>query len=157
MRLAYAVPGDWWRPEIEAQEAPRPAERHAGASRTAYGALLAFTLVLLLAPQHRFPVLATLRIAFLTGVLAIVAHVWNRWALALPLARPTRETRVAFLLLSWTLVGLPFSYWPGGSVELLLDLYLKALVVFWLLGNVVDSLPRLVAMAWTLTLLAIPL
>jgi O-antigen ligase len=159
MRLAYAVPSEWWRPEI-AEARPVPAGRasvDAATSPLAYAALLAFTLILLLAPQHRFPVLATLRIALLSGVLAIVAHVWNRWALGLPLARPARETRLVFLLLVWTLVGLPFSYWPGGSVELLLDLYLKALVVFWLIGNVVDTLPRLRGMAWTLTLLSIPL
>jgi O-antigen ligase len=158
MTLAYAVPSEWWRPEPAAASAEHASVHpDAAASRLAYASLLAFTLILLLAPQHRFTLLGTLRIAFLTGVLAIVAHVWNRWALGLPLARPARETRLAFLLLVWTLLGLPFSYWPGGSVELLLELYLKALVVFWLIGNVVDTLPRLRGMAWTLTLLSLPL
>jgi O-antigen ligase len=157
MSLACAAAGEWWRPEIAAGPARERAERQAPTSGLAYAALLAFTLILLLAPQHRLPLLATLRVAFLTGMLAIVAHVWNRWALGLPLARPARETRLALLLLLWTLFGLPFSYWPGGSVELLLDLYLKALVVFWLIGNLVDTLPRLQGMAWTLSLLSVPL
>jgi O-antigen ligase len=39
----------------------------------------------------------------------------------------------------------------------ILDLYIKAFVVFWLIANVVNSAGRLRAMLWTLALLMIPL
>jgi hypothetical protein len=113
--------------------------------------------VLLLAPQHVFPVLAKLRIALLAGAIAIVAHTRERWARGLPLHQPGREMSLAGWLLVWSLVGIPFSLWPGGSLALLLDLYIKALAVFWMIGNLVDTLPRLRGMAWTLTLLTVAL
>jgi len=75
----------------------------------------------------------------------------------LPLARPGREARFAAALLVWALVGWPFSLWPGGTLALVLDLYLKALIVFWLISNLVDTLPRLRGMAWTLTWLTVAL
>jgi O-antigen ligase len=162
MGFADAVATDWWRPQPPARGAAlasgtASAATDATASPLAYRALIAFTCVLLLAPQHVFPILGRLRIALLAGVVAIVAHTWQRWEQGLPLTRPGREMSLAGALLVWALAGVPFSQWPGGSLALLLDLYLKALAVFWLIGNVVDTLPRLRGMAWTLTLLTVAL
>jgi putative inorganic carbon (hco3(-)) transporter len=161
MRAASPVAAaEWWRPASD-PVAPVAREgevsRDSAASPVAYAALIAFTSVLLLAPQNVFPVLGRLRIALLLGAVAIVAHMRDRWALSLPVTKPMREMTLAAGLLAWTLVGMPFSQWPGGSLALLLDLYIKALAVFWLIGNVVDTLPRLRRMAWTLTLLTVAL
>jgi hypothetical protein len=152
----------WWRPEPPAAGSATAGHAEAapldtGTSSVAYAAFVAFTFVLLLAPQNLFPFLGSLRIVLLMGAVAIVAHVRDRWELGLPLARPGRETRVAAALLVWALVGWPFSLWPGGTLALVLDLYLKALIVFWLIGNLVDTLPRLRGMAWTLTWLTLAL
>ena len=38
---------------------------------------------------------------------------------------------------------LPLSYWPGGSVATLTDIYIKAVIVFWLLANVITTERRL--------------
>jgi O-antigen ligase len=172
MKAAGAAAADWWRPEGPARDragpgrvagarpAPsvaREATLDASASPVAYAALIAFTCVLLLAPQNVFPILGRLRIALLTGVVAIVAHVQDRWALGLPLTRPGREMGLAGALLACTLLGMPFSQWPGGSLALLLDLFIKALAIFWLIGNLVDTRPRLRGMASTLTLLTVAL
>jgi O-antigen ligase len=46
-------------------------------------------------------------------------------------------------LLAWAVATLPFSYWPSGSVGVLLNLYLKSVAVFVLLAGVVDSAKRL--------------
>jgi hypothetical protein len=159
MRLAGAASADWWRPQPPAE---RPASSVPGAlpqraSPVAYAAFVAFTSVLLLAPQNLFPILGSLRIVLLMGAVAIVAHVRDRWELGLPLVRPGREARYAGALLVWTLVGWPFSLWPGGTIALFLDLYLKSLIVFWLIANLVDTLPRLRGMAWALTLLTVAL
>lgn len=155
------VAPDWWRPAAENRAVPDAGEfapaQATDASSLAYGALVAFMCVLLLAPQNFIPALGTLRLALLTGAIAIVAHVRDRWALGLPLTRPGREMKLAFWILVWSLVGLPFSLWPGGSLALLLDLFLKALAVFWLVGNVVDTRPRLRGMALTLTALTVTL
>jgi O-antigen ligase len=142
------VSADWWRREDRA-----PADDVPG-SRLAYGALAAFTAVLLIAPQNVLPVLGRLRIALLTGTIAIIAHVWDRWQRGLPLTRPGREMTLAAALLGWAALSVPLSRWPGGSFSLLVDLYLKALLVFWLVASVVDTAARLRRLAWTLTVLA---
>src|SRR5436190_6642654 len=162
MQPAFAPTPDWWRPAVAGSptltvpDRTEPA-RDASASSIAYGSLVAFTCVLLLAPQNLFPVLGKLRIALLMGAIAIVAHVRDRWALGLPVTRPGREMTLAFWILIWTIVGLPFSLWPGGSLGLLLDLFIKALAVFWLVANLVDTLPRLRGMVQTLTILTVTL
>jgi putative inorganic carbon (HCO3(-)) transporter len=150
-----AVALDWWRPERKpergAAQTRVPVETVPEASSLAYGAFTGFTCVLLLAPQNLFPFLGKLRLALLMGAVAIVAHIQNRWALGLPATKPSRQMGVALALLIWTVCGMPFSLWPGGSLSLLLDLYLKALAVFWLIANVVDTVDRLRGLAWTLT------
>ncbi len=156
---AFAPTPGWWRPVVSVSSVPDrdTAAIEPSASPLAYSALVAFTCVLLLAPQNFLPVLGTLRIALLAGALAIVAHVRDRWALGLPLTRPGREMKLAGWILLWAIAGLPFSQWPGGSLALLLDLFIKALAVFWLVGNLVDTLPRLRGMVVTLTALTVAL
>ena len=161
VKSAFVLTPDWWQPaaalpqSAAPDDAARPEDQ--SASPLAYAALLTFTCVLLLAPQNVFPFLGRLRIAFLMGAIAIVAHTRDRWALGLPMTRPGREMSLAFWILVWTIVGMPFSQWPGGSLALLLDLFIKALAVFWLIGNLVDTLPRLRSMVRTLTALTVTL
>ena len=74
------TPMTWWRPE--------PARLKTGASedgsRVAFIALVAFTFILLLSPQAWFPVLKTVRIAFLAATLAIAASVSLKVSAAKP-------------------------------------------------------------------------
>jgi hypothetical protein len=123
----------------------------------AFGALVAFTVVLLLAPQTLFPPLARLRIALLTALIALAALLAQRFAASGPLLRVGRELGLGLALLAWAFACVPFSYWPGGSLGVLLDLYVKAFAVFVLLSQLVTTPRRLAAIAWTLTLLAVPL
>lgn len=142
----------WWRP---------PVRRAAGAtiedSRVAFRALVAFTVILLLSPQIWFPFLGPLRIAFLAAGLAISAHVFHRTTHHRPVTPPYIEIGLALALVCWSVVTIPLSFWPGGSVTVLTDHYLKAVAFFWLLGTVVTSTVRLRTLAWTLVLCSIPL
>jgi O-antigen ligase len=54
-------------------------------------------------------------------------------------------------------VTLPLSYWPGGSIAVLTDLFLKAMAFFWLIGRLVTTRDRLNLFCWTLVLCSIPL
>ena len=55
------------------------------------------------------------------------------------------------------MITIPMSYWPGGSIRLLTDQYLKAIAFFWLLATIITTPGRLRGIAWTLVLCAIPL
>jgi len=60
-------------------------------------------------------------------------------------------------LVGWAVLTVPLSLRPGGSLSFLFQVYLKTLVIFWLLSNVVNTLTRLSQVAWGLSLMAVPL
>jgi probable O-glycosylation ligase (exosortase A-associated) len=142
----------WWRPERAAEASARTA-----GSRVAFGALVAFTGILLLTPQTFIPALKTLRIALVAAGLAIVVHVIDAAARRRPAIALAPEIVTALALLSWAVMTIPFSLWPGGSVALLTDQYLKAVVFFWLIAALVTTRERLRTFGWMLVLCSIPL
>lgn len=155
-------PAEWWRPALTAGIGPSSvttvaAKRDSASSPVPFWALMAFTFIILLAPQSFFPVLGSLRIALLTALVAICTYLFDRLVLRQPIMTVTREMWIAASLAGWAVLTVPLSYWPGGSTAVLLDVYFKTLVVFWLLANVVRTLPRLRRIAWGLSLMAVPL
>ena len=143
----------WWRPE---PAGPTSAAVEQG-SRVAFGALVAFTGILILSPQVWFPVLKSLRIALLAAGVAIVAHLLDR-AVRRRSAEPTRpEIMIAFCLAGWAALTVPLSYWPGGSVTVLTEHFLKAIAFFWLIGTLVTTGHRLKLFLWVLVISSIPL
>lgn len=135
-----------------------PAANHRDSeSATAFGAVIAFTFILLLAPQLWFPALAPFRIALLAAGTAIVSLLWNRWRHRGSLLRLTPELAVGLALPAWALLTMPLSYWPGGSMSVLTEPYIKALTIFWLLANVVTNERRLRSLATVLILCTVPL
>ena len=127
--------------------------------RLPFAALMTFTFILIIAPQTFFPVLALVPHRVCRRVrghrrACRPAGSCRRQPLTRPHARDVRRPRASWLGPSSTV---PFSYWPGGSVSFLTSIYFKTLAVFWLLGNVVNTLPRLRAIAWGLALMSAPL
>ena len=143
----------WWRP---VRVTPMPsAEQPAG--RIAFGALIVFTSILILSPQAWFPVFRSLRIALLAAGVAIVAHLLDSVVLRRAGTQTHAEVAIALGLAAWAIVTVPLSYWPGGSVEVLTDLFLKAIVFFWLIGGVVTTPARLRTFLRLLVICSIPL
>jgi hypothetical protein len=128
-----------------------------GGSRMPFHALLAFTFVLLLAPQTFVPALAPLRLGLLTAAAASAAYLLDRFLRRQPVLSFRREMIPAAGLAAWAAATIPFSYWPGGSLSFLLESYSKTLVIFWLLASVVTTRGRLATVARALSLMAVPL
>ena len=126
-------------------------------SRVAFNALVSFTVILLLSPQIYLPALKSIRIALLAAGLAIAAHLLDSSMRRRPIARFSPEVGVATALVAWSLITIPLSYWPGGSVMVLTDHYLKAIAFFWLICTVVTTTDRVKVLAWTFVLCSIPL
>ncbi len=143
----------WWRPETVAPSAGASRD----GSRLAFGALVAFTAILILSPQAWFPVLQSLRIAFVAAGVAILAHMLDRAVRRQAVDRLHPEIAIAVALVGWSVVTIPLSYWPGGSVTELTDHFLKAIAFFWLLGTVITTRERLRLFMWLLVLCSIPL
>ena len=156
--IGAAPDPQWWRREPD--EAAAVADQTQGellstdaaGSSLPFWALMGFTFVLLIAPQNIIPALRPLRLGMLAAGTGLLAMLVDRLGRGLPITVVTREIKVAGCLLAWAVVTIPLSYWPGGSVNLLLDQYLKTLAIFLLIANAVSSVRRLRQVAWALTL-----
>jgi O-antigen ligase len=142
----------WWQPVPAARTAPPP-ER----DTVAFRALLVFLFVLLIAPQTTFPALGALRPAMLAAVVAVSACLAGRFLGGEPLEVAAPGRGLAAALGAWAVLTLPLSYWPGGSVEVLSELYLKSLALFWLLANLLSTPRRLRLVAGALIVMGVPL
>lgn len=147
---------EWWRPPQAARPVGREA-RGEGRYDLSFWALVAFTTILLLAPQERFPFLAPLRIALLSVAVALVACGYRRLSRRLPLLEFSPDVILLFAIAFWALLTLPFSVWPGGSMGVLTDAFLKAVICFLLLSHAVMNLRQLRGMCWCLVLCTVPL
>jgi len=127
----------------------------AAGSSVAFIALISFTVILLLSPQAWVPALKVVRIAFLAAGIAMAAHVVEQTIHRRPITPLSPEIGIALALVCWSVLTIPLSSWPGGSVRVLIDHYLKAVAFFWLLGTIVTTTDRLRVLAWTLVLCSI--
>ncbi len=147
----------WWQHDnIEQRTA---ASRSGGQSvssggRLSFYALYGFTIILLLAPQSYYPALAPFRIAFLAAAIAMIAHIGSQISHGQPIIRANPGIWLVFWLLLWGVFTVPFSIWPGGSVNLILGNYSKTIIVFLLLANVINTLPKLRSICIGLALMA---
>lgn len=151
------LPGpDWWRPAVVS---PPAGDASAGSERSAlaFWALMFFMFSLLIAPQTFVPGLRYLHLAAVAATIACIAHVSTALRRGYSVLGTHPSVRWAAALAGWALVTAPFSVWPGGTVALLFDLYFKSLVIFWLVGVLVDTRRRLRQLVTWLTLLTIPI
>src|SRR6266850_649704 len=153
-RIASCDDVAWWRAgvqEIHLAESEDPG------SRVTFWALIAFTFVLLLAPQAFLPALAPLHLGVLTAAVAITTYLVDRFVYRRPLLRVTPEIVALACLVMWALITIPWSYWPGGSLAFLVNDFFKTLAIFVLLCNVLSTRSRLrLAVRW-LVVMAVPL
>ena len=151
--LASELSQDWWRPEPGAA----PVSGLVPDTDLAFKALVAFTAILLLAPQEWFPVLKSLRIALLAATVSFVAYMFDSAVQRRPVSTFSPEMGICLALVTWSILTIPLSYWPGGSVTELTEHFLKAVAFFWLIGTLVITKKRLMVFTWTLVLCSIPL
>jgi hypothetical protein len=140
----------WWRPE--------PVTNRSSGSQgsVAFAALVTFTAILLLSPQAWFPVLQHFRIAFLAAGIAIVVYLLECSVRRQAVGPLRQEFVITLVLVLWAALTAPLSYWPGGSVDQLIDPFLKVVVFFWLVASLVTSYRRLRLFMWVLVLCSIP-
>jgi probable O-glycosylation ligase (exosortase A-associated) len=147
---------EWWRPEPAGRATVLKQSRQHTASLP-FWALMGFTFVMLLAPQSYLPALESLRPALVVALLATAAYLWDCFIRNKPLSVRVTPVWLAIALAVWAALLIPFSYAPADSWRFFLEFYIKTLVIFWLVGNVVDSQLRLHQAFWLLTLMAVPL
>jgi len=151
--LTFERSQNWWRPEAGV-DAPSDATADVD---VAFKALVAFTAILLVAPQEWFPVLKSLRIALVAATVSFVAYMFDSAVRKRATSTFAPEIGICLALVAWAIVTIPLSYWPGGSVTELSERFLKAVAFFWLIATLVVTRKRLTIFVWTLVLCSIPL
>jgi O-antigen ligase len=117
-----------------------------------YMGLLAFTTVLLLRPQDTLPALNGLHLAEVFAIVGIAPMILHRLTRRLPVFRVTPET-IGLAVFGFVMAAtVPFSIWPGGALNVFVDVYLKFLIVFVLMMNTLTTPQRLDQITWLIVL-----
>jgi O-antigen ligase len=117
-----------------------------------YTGLLAFTAVLLLRPQDHLAALEPLHLAEICAIVGIGPMILHRLGHRLPGFRITIETVALIVFGGVMLATAPFSIWPGGVIDEILNSYLKLVIVFVLMMNVLNTPERLERLMWLIVL-----
>ena len=145
----------WWARDRATLSASPASSRGRTGGSVAFGALVLFVCILILNPQAWFPALKPLRIALLTSGVAASSLLLERWRDRKPLGFSS-EMLICWLLVAWSFMTLPLSYWPAGSLATLTDAYMKAVMLFWLLANVITTEHRLRVIRAVLIVCSVP-
>ena len=118
----------------------------------AWRGLFGFTTVLLLRPQDALPPLAILHLAELCAIVGLTGMVIARLGRKLSPLPFTPEIGGLAAFGFAMAVGIPFSFWPGGSFKDFTEIYLKVLVIVMLMIHCLDRLERLERYTWLMVL-----
>ena len=110
-----------------------------------------FTVAIYARPEDIFPILAPLHLTFVlglcSGLIYLVSIFCGRtrflWS---------KEIRILLFLTAWYAIGLPFSLWRGGSFDVLTQVWLKTLLIFILLTQMLISVKRIHMLLWAIIL-----
>ena len=110
-----------------------------------------FTVAVYARPEDIFPSLGVFHLTFFCGCCAGLAY------LAAVLSGKTRlywtrEVGIVLLLTVWYIAGLPFALWRGGSFQLLLNVWLKTALIFFLLTQTLLTSERIRTLLWAIIL-----
>lgn len=110
--------------------------------------MLTFTALLFFRPQDQFPPLAALHLAELTAIAGLGAMAMRRMGSGQTIVKLTPEVIGVLALGGIILLTLPFSLWPGGSLEVFSDTYVKIILIFSLMISTLTSPKRLRQTTW---------
>jgi putative inorganic carbon (hco3(-)) transporter len=118
----------------------------------AWGGLLIFSVLLFFRPQDQIPALGALHISDLAAAIGLGAMIFLNLSRGEPITRMTPELAAVWAVGAVILFTVPTSVWPGGSVGVFLDQFLKVALIFMLMVNAVTSPRRIERICWVIVL-----
>jgi O-antigen ligase len=112
--------------------------------------LVAFTAILFFRPQDQIPGLEVLHLAELTAIFGLAAMAVRRLGKGLPVAQVNTDLIGVIALGGVILLSVPFSIWPGGSLKVFTDIYIKIILIFALMMSTLTSPKRIRQMTWVM-------
>jgi len=124
-----------------------PINKSRGAHRIAFAGLFLFTLLLYVRPNEMFPeVLGTFPLSRIIAVVAVLAYLASQLGSGEPLTILPTELKLLGVITLLGVVFAPVAAAPMDSVDLLLDMFIKVVIIFVLMVNVVTTRERLRSM-----------
>src|SRR4051812_10326728 len=114
--------------------------------------MLAFTAVVFFRPQDQGPGLAALHLGELTPIAGLAAMAIRRMSAGETILSVNPELVGVLVLGAVVLLSVPFSIWPGGSLRVFSDIYVKIILVFALMMTTVTSAKRLRQVTWLMVI-----
>src|SRR5262249_45601436 len=105
----------------------------------AYLWMIVFTALLFFRPQDQIPGLALLHLSEVTAIAGLAAMASRRLASGQTIVKITPELVGIVLLGAVILATLPFSIWPGGTLDVFSDVYVKIILIFALMITTLSS------------------
>jgi O-antigen ligase len=99
-------------------------------------------------PQDEIPTLQFLHLAEMCAIGGLTALMMGRLSRNLPVSRITPELVGIFALGLLIILLAPFSIWMGGAIGVFKDLYMKVMLIFLLMVNVLTSPKRIERLTW---------
>ena len=110
--------------------------------------MLAFTALLFFRPQDHLAALESLHLAELTAIAGLAAMAVRRLRAGQTIAKVNAEVIGVIMLGAVIVLTIPFSIWPGGSLKVFSDIYVKIILIFALMMSTITSPRRLRQMTW---------
>jgi O-antigen ligase len=126
---------------------PATLDRSQHRGRAAFFFLMAFTALLYGRPADQIVVLKDIPMAEVVAIAAILAFGFALLKGEVPLVWFT-ELKLMLGLTAWFILGLPFAFWRTNSVTQLTSVWLKTLIIFFLLTQTVHTLERVKKLLW---------
>jgi O-antigen ligase len=117
-----------------------------------WGGLLIFSILLFFRPQDQIAVLGRMHISDMAAALGLGAMVFQNSSRGKSITRMMPELTGVALLGAIILLTVPLSIWPGGSVRVFTDLYIKVALIFMLMVNCATSPRRIERICWVIVL-----
>lgn len=108
----------------------------------AFWCLVFFTFIVFIAPQNIVTALQPLHLAKASAIVALAAYVIQRLSRYEPVLPIGTEFRLLALFVFLAILSIPFSRWPGGSLDVVTGFYLKSVLVSVLLAQLLTSPER---------------
>ena len=110
--------------------------------------MLAFTTLLFFRPQDHVPGLAVLHLAELTAIAGLAAMAVRRLSSGQTITHVNAEVVGVIVLGAMIVLTIPFSIWPGGSLKVFSDIYVKIILIFALMMSTITTPRRIRQMTW---------
>ena len=117
--------------------------------RITYIAIFVFTFVLYFRPYELFPSLAGLdSLAYWCALFAIASYLVTQLACSKGLTILTTETKCVLVMIASALLLMPFSRDVARSWEVFLDPFIRVMIIFLILANILVTETRIKGLMW---------